>query len=218
MKNLLLSAVLIALPVGLFATGYPFMAGAPSAPSQAAAASPSLGDMTPFSTIVSEVQTISTSGDFIAAEQRVTDFEKAWDDAQKTLRQINTLFWGNIDAAADAALDALRAATPDAAAVKTTLADLQAVLVDPSRNPGGSDATVATDTVAGIVTTDANGRALPCEVMLETFRSKLATTTLTAEQRQAVDTLQAKGTERCNADDDKRADDFFAQGLALMNH
>lgn len=68
------------------------------------------------------------------------------------------------------------------------------------------------------MTTDANGRALPCEVMLETFRSKLATTTLTAEQRQAVDTLQAKGTERCNADDDKRADDFFAQGLALMNH
>ena len=28
--------------------------------------------------------------------------------------------------------------------------------------------------------------------------------------------LQAKGTERCNADDDRRADDFFAQGLTLL--
>jgi len=25
-----------------------------------------------------------------------------------------------------------------------------------------------------------------------------------------------KGIERCNADDDKRADDFFAQAMAIM--
>ena len=31
----------------------------------------------------------------------------------------------------------------------------------------------------------------------------------------AVAELQTKGTERCNADDDKRADAFFADALKL---
>jgi hypothetical protein len=68
------------------------------------------------------------------------------------------------------------------------------------------------------VTTDANGRPLPCEVMLETFRTTLAGATLSKADRATVDTLRAKGTERCNADDDARADDFFAQGIALMRN
>jgi hypothetical protein len=217
MKNFLLSVVLIALPVALFATGYKLMPGAATAPTQAVADGPSLGDMSAFTAIVSDVQTISTGGDLVAAGKRITDFETAWDDAQKTLRPINTGYWGNVDDAADAALSALRAATPDPAEVKTTLASLLAELADPSLVPGGANATGAPGTVAGIVTTDANGRALPCEVMLETFRSKLTAARLSDEQHKEVVALQAKGTERCNADDDKRAGDFFAQGLALMN-
>lgn len=217
MKNLILSAVLIALPVGLFAATYHFTAATPMATVQAADG-PSLGDMTAFKTIVSDVQTLLTTGDLIAAEHRVTDFETAWDEAQKNLRPINTLYWGNIDISADAALKALRVTKPDLAIVTTTLADLEAELLDPSRQPAGSDATANSGNVTGITTTDANGRPLPCEVMLETFRSNLVAARLTDEQRQAVTTLQDKGTERCNADDDKRADDFFAQGLALMNH
>ncbi len=73
-------------------------------------------------------------------------------------------------------------------------------------------------TVSGIIISDANGRPLPCEVMLDRFRTTLAGATLSDAARSAVGALQAKGTERCNADDDARADDFFAQGLALMSN
>ncbi len=217
MRDLLLSAALIALPVGVFAAGYSLIAPAPAAQTQADAG-PSLGDMTPFTTIVTDVQATAAKGDLTAAEARITDFETAWDDAQKGLRPINTTAWGNVDTAADAALDALRAKSPDPAKVETTLADLQAELADPSRAPGDTAAATGALTVAGIATTDANGRPLPCEVMLDTFRTTRAGATLTDADVATVDTLQAKGTERCNADDDARADDFFAQGLALMSN
>ncbi len=70
--------------------------------------------------------------------------------------------------------------------------------------------------VQGIAVTDENGHALPCEAMLATFRDALATATLADTDRATATDLQSRGTERCNADDDTRADDFFAQGLALM--
>ena len=72
--------------------------------------------------------------------------------------------------------------------------------------------------MAGIVTTDANGRALPCEVMLDQFRTARAAAHILPANVDRVDTLEVKGTERCNADDDTRADDFFAQGIALMSN
>ncbi len=214
MRNLLLSAALIALPVGAFSTVYALTAPTPD-PTPVAAATPSLGDMTPFTTIVTDVQGIAATGDLAAAEARITDFETAWDDAQGTLRPIDTASWGNVDTAADAALDALRAPSPDPEQVDATLAGLQAELADPSRAPGGADAPSGLTTVSGVVVTDANGRPLPCEVMLDTLRTRLAGTTLDDADRGAVEALQAKGTERCNADDDARADDFFAQGLAM---
>ena len=216
MRHLLLSVALIAFPVGVFAAGYSLLA--PSTPHVAAVApapSPSLGDMTPYETIVTDVQTIAATGDLTGAEKRITDLETAWDDAQPILRPVNPIDWGNVDGAIDDALTALRAKTPDAAAANTTLASLQSALADPSM---GGGATGSVTTVAGVTTTDANGRALPCEVMLDTFRTTLAGATLTDAKRASLDTLQAKGTERCNADDDARADDFFAQGIALMSN
>jgi hypothetical protein len=72
--------------------------------------------------------------------------------------------------------------------------------------------------VSKVATTDANGRPLPCKVMLVQFRTALSQATVATTDRATLDTLQAKGTERCNADDDTRADDFFAQGIALMTH
>jgi hypothetical protein len=54
--------------------------------------------------------------------------------------------------------------------------------------------------------------------MLVQFRTALSQATVATTDRATLDTLQAKGTERCNADDDTRADDFFAQGIALMTH
>ncbi|MGO4122945.1 hypothetical protein AB4Z01_01035 [Inquilinus sp. YAF38] len=56
----------------------------------------------------------------------------------------------------------------------------------------------------------------PCEDMLEQLRAALATATPSDTDKAAITDLQAKGIERCNADDDKRADDFFAQALKLL--
>lgn len=56
----------------------------------------------------------------------------------------------------------------------------------------------------------------PCEDMLKSVRSAAASAKLSDADKAKVDALQAKGIERCNADDDKRADDFFGQALKLM--
>jgi hypothetical protein len=58
---------------------------------------------------------------------------------------------------------------------------------------------------------------VPCEDMLQTTRDALtAATTLAAADKTAIDALIVKGTERCNADDDKRADGFFGDAMKLM--
>ncbi len=219
MRNLALSVALIAAPVIVFAAGYSVLTPAApttSAVSAVAAATPALGDMTPFSTIVTDVQSIVASGDLVAAKTRIKDLEVAWDGAQPTLQPVNPGDWGNVDGAIDDVLTALRAGTPDANKAATTLAALQSSLADPTM--GGAMAMGTATLVSGVVTTDANGRTLPCEVMLSTFRTTLAGATLTDANRATVDELGVKGTERCNADDDTRAADFFAQGIALMSN
>lgn len=216
MRNLLLSVALITVPVIVFGAGYSVLTPAAPAVASVTIAAPSLGDMTPFSTIVTDVQSVVASGDLAAAKTRIKDLETAWDDAQPAMQPLSPADWGNVDGAIDDALTALRAGTPDAATATTTLAALQSALADPSL--GGAVSTGAATMIAGVVTTDANGRTLPCEVMLETFRTTLASATLSDTNRTAVNELEAKGTERCNADDDTRAADFFAQGIALMSN
>jgi hypothetical protein len=56
----------------------------------------------------------------------------------------------------------------------------------------------------------------PCEETLKALRAAEATATLSAADKTKVSELETKGIERCNADDDKRADDFFAQAMKLM--
>jgi len=217
MRNLLLSTVLIIVPVGLFAAGYAVLTPA-AASSQSAATDPgpSLGDITPFATITTDVQKVADAGDLSAAATRITDLETAWDDQEKTLRPVNTAAWGNVDTAIDDALKALRAPTPDQTTVDQTLANLQNALADPAGSgaPTGGSVTL----VQGVATTDTSGHALPCETMLELFRTTRASAKVADAQNATLDTLQAKGTERCNADDDTRADDFLAQGIALMSN
>jgi hypothetical protein len=211
MKQILLATALIALPVAGF-TGY-VMYLAPSA-AVAGEAAVSLGDMTPFKTIISDVQGMAGTGDFVAAEKRITDFETAWDDAQPTMRPLNTAAWSTVDDAADAALNALRAGTPAADEVTATLASLGAVLDNPT---AGSDAApVAATLVNGIAVTDDTGHALPCEDMIGMVRDALPKATLAAADAASVADLQTKATERCNADDDTRADGFSAQALAII--
>jgi hypothetical protein len=213
MRNLLLSVALIAAPVAVFSAGYMLLV--PTAQVQAATpTAPSLGDMSSFVTIINDVETIVATGDFAAAQTRITDFEGAWDKAAGTLRPINSRYWGNIDDAADAALSTLRAKNPDAANVTGTLADLQTALTDPSLSPTNAPKAVAS--VAGIATTDANGRALPCEVMLKDVAAQSTTAKLAPDALAQMTDFQTKALERCNADDDERADEFSAQALALL--
>ena len=212
MKQLLLATALIVFPVGAF-TAFNVYATGPSVAAASTAAA-GLGDMSAFSGIVTDVQTIAATGDLAAAKARIKDFETAWDDQAATLRALDGNAWGTIDDAADAALGALRAGTPDATAVDTALAALQATLTSPVI---ANAAPVAAVLVSGDAVTDANGRALPCEVMLESVSDGLAAPKLSDADRVAATGFQTKALERCNADDDQRADGFSAQALALLS-
>ena len=170
--------------------------------------------MSAFSAIISDVLTIAATGDLAAAQTRITDFETAWDHQASTLRALDGNAWGTIDDAADATLGSLRAKTPDAAAVGTTLAALLATLTSPV---AATAAPVAANLVSGIAVTDANGRALPCEVMLRSVADGLTTAKLSDADHAAAVDFQPKALERCNADDDQRADGFSAQALALVS-
>jgi hypothetical protein len=52
--------------------------------------------------------------------------------------------------------------------------------------------------------------------MLATLRDALATTKLTGIDLQSAQDFQSRALERCNADDDRHADQFTAQALALL--
>ncbi len=204
MKQFLLAAVLLAGAVAAFFGGRMWLA--PSATG-------TLGDMSAFSAIVTDVQGIAKTGDPVAAEVRITDLETAWDDAAASLHPMNPEAWGRVDGAADAALSALRAGTPDAAEVEATLAALQTALADPT---AGGVSVGGVVMVGSVAVTDGAGHPLPCEEMLTAVKVKLAATTMTPEAAATVDALVIKATERCNADDDKNADNFSAQALAAL--
>lgn len=215
MKQILLATALIALPVAAFTAFHVYV----TPPALAAPAAPAvvdpLGDLSALKKIVSDVETIAATGDFAKAELRVTDYETAWDDAAGTLRAMNSAAWGNVDQASDEALAALRASPPVAADVTTTLAALATSLDTPDATPGQPLAAGA-KMVGGIAVTDGSGRALPCEVMLKDVAAAIASTTLAAAEKATATDLQTKALERCNADDDSRADEFSAQALILL--
>jgi hypothetical protein len=128
MKKLLLAFMLLSGPL----LGITALAVQPAA---AAAAVTALGDLSSFSAIVADVQTIAKKGDFVAAEKRITDFETAWDNAHGKMRPLNKHFWSNIDVASDAALEALRMPKPDANTVESTLTTLVNELDNPALEP-----------------------------------------------------------------------------------
>lgn len=57
---------------------------------------------------------------------------------------------------------------------------------------------------------------VPCEDMLKDLRAAVAKASLSKADMAKVTALEDKSIERCNADDDKRADGFFAQALQLV--
>ena len=215
MKQILLATALIALPVAAFTAFQMYSTGPGVAATTAPAAVDPLGDLSAMKKIVSDVETLAATGDFVAAEKRITDYETAWDDAAGAMRAMDSNAWGNVDLASDNALDALRASTPVAADVTATLAALATSLDEPANASGQAPAAGVT-MVSGIAVTDDAGRALPCEVMLADLAAGLATTTIAAADKAAATDFQTKALERCNADDDARADGFSAQALALL--
>lgn len=213
MRQLLLASALIALPVAGFSAFELLLPGAP--PATAGAVTDSLGDLSVYETIVADTQDLAKQGDLTAAERRATDFETQWDEDESSLRPKAPEAWGNVDAAADDAFAALRAAKPDQTAVEQSLAALSLALVDPAGG-GGPAGTAAL--VNGIAVTDANGHPLPCESLLTHLRVALSDGPINASARPAATALQAKALERCNADDDVRANAFSAQALALAHN
>ena len=125
MKRLIFASLLSAFAVTCSAAGFTALMSV-----EAEAAGP-LGDLSPLMTIVTDVQTIAKTGDFTAAEKRITDFETLWDDDEATMKPMNKKAWHHVDDAADAALKALRTKKPDASEVSDTLSALATALGNP---------------------------------------------------------------------------------------
>jgi hypothetical protein len=171
-----------------------------------------LGDTTALQAIASETLTVAKAGDLVAAEKRITDFETAWDAAQDKMRPMDTAAWTTVDHAADGAIEALRASPASAEVAVPAIEQLVAVLGSPSAPAAGA---VVTPTAFSM--TNADGSPVPCEVALEEVRKVAATKTLAGAAKAKFEELQTKGIERCNADDDKRADGFFGDALTILN-
>jgi hypothetical protein len=126
MKQVLLAIVLVLVPVAAFA-GFHVL----TTPNVSNARG--LGDLTAFKTIVTDVQVQVDKGDMVAAAARMTDYESAWDQGQTSIRPLNPTYWGNVDAASDGAIKALREPHPSPEKVRKTLSGLTASLDDPSK-------------------------------------------------------------------------------------
>ncbi|RFC67638.1 hypothetical protein DY251_11475 [Mesorhizobium denitrificans] len=68
----------------------------------------------------------------------------------------------------------------------------------------------------GFALSGAQAATVPCEEMLKQLRAQEAATPPKPAYKTAFDDLKTKGIERCNADDDKRSDAFFAQAMDLL--
>ncbi len=57
---------------------------------------------------------------------------------------------------------------------------------------------------------------VPCEEALKELRAAEASAKPSDADKAKISELEAKGVERCNADDDKRADEFFSQAMKIL--
>jgi len=64
--------------------------------------------------------------------------------------------------------------------------------------------------------TPATADEVPCENLLADLRAALQDAQPSDADAAKVKELEDKGIERCNADDDKHADEFFVQALKIL--
>ena len=64
--------------------------------------------------------------------------------------------------------------------------------------------------------TPAAADEVPCENLLADLRAALQDAHPSDADAAKVKELEDKGIERCNADDDKHADEFFVQALKIL--
>ncbi len=211
MRQFLLALALVATPIGAFALGYRYLSPAPIA-----APAANLGDLSQLKSIITDVQAISNRGDLKKAADRITDFETAWDEEQPVMRPLNPVAWGNVEEAADAARSSLRAANPAPAPGSSTLAGLLSKL----EAPGDQAAAAASKDIVvdGVTISGPDGRPRPCEDMIKQLDQAIASAKLADATAAKVADFKTKALERCNADDDLRADEFSARGIALAAH
>lgn len=57
---------------------------------------------------------------------------------------------------------------------------------------------------------------VPCEILLKKVDAALQSARLAEGAKAKATALRDKGLERCKADDDARADGFFAEALKMM--
>ena len=100
-------------------------------------------DLSAFRIIAQDTLAIVDTGNLGRAKSRIKDLEADWDRAEATLRPRSPEQWRDIDKALDAALQQLRAVTPQAAAARETLQNLLAALDRPKESTvGTADAAV----------------------------------------------------------------------------
>ncbi|MGH6894762.1 MAG: hypothetical protein ACREEP_21160 [Dongiaceae bacterium] len=75
---------------------------------------------------------------------------------------------------------------------------------------------VAAILAVAAVAAPAAAEEVPCEKMLEDLRAAVKSATLNDADAAKVKELEDKGVERCNADDDAHADEFFAQAMKVL--
>ncbi len=124
--------------------------------------------------------------------------------------------WGNVDAAADDALSALR---NEAARSRRGDGDARSALLRAGRPRRATPAQAARSAwCPASPSPTRTATPSPARRCSTDIRTALASGSLDATKQAAATDFQAKATERCNADDDTRADAFSAQALAIAGH